>query len=84
MKIVIMKVFCDVLVDFMYKSEVFFKIIDKKRKISVEDQIKRISKLKFCEEKESFFDTFSNFKTVLKNKWTFIENIHDINETNLN
>ncbi len=71
--------FCDVLVDFKYKSEAFLKIIDKKRKISVEDQIKRISKLKFCKEKESFFDTFSNFKTILKNKCTFIENIHDIN-----
>jgi len=38
----------------------------------------------FCKEKETFFKTFRDFKTILKNKWTFIENIHDINETNLN
>lgn len=46
--------FCDVLVDFKYISEVFLKVIDKKRKISVEDQIKRISKLKFCKKKIIF------------------------------
>lgn len=66
MKIVIMKVFCDVLVDFMYKSEVFFKIIDKKRKISVEDQIKRISKLKFCKEKNHFLILLAILRPFLR------------------